>query len=92
MNSISNDLIPRVKCKRHEFKCDYGACIKKHKVCDNYPHCADGSDETEAACRKKRKRCLTSQYKCDSGSCISQVRKNLFNKTLYIIFIEACKT
>ena len=42
---------PPGQCKRDEFRCKSGECIKSAFVCDQYPDCKDHSDEgAEANC------------------------------------------
>ncbi|GMT03677.1 hypothetical protein PENTCL1PPCAC_25851, partial [Pristionchus entomophagus] len=38
------------KCSPSEFRCAGGDCILRDLVCDDVPHCSDGSDESEDRC------------------------------------------
>lgn len=48
-----NFLVKPGQCKRDQFRCRSGECIKSSFVCDRWPDCLDHSDEgADANCRK----------------------------------------
>ncbi|KRY71296.1 Low-density lipoprotein receptor-related protein 1B, partial [Trichinella pseudospiralis] len=50
-------------CKPGQFKCDDGFCLAKHRVCDRYIDCKDGSDELHCDCTPE-------EFQCEPGICI----------------------
>ncbi|KRT84439.1 lipoprotein receptor [Oryctes borbonicus] len=58
-------------CPTFLFKCNYGACIEKNKVCNGEKDCADNSDEEPPVCVKTTNNCAIYKYRCKNGECIS---------------------
>ena len=53
MLSILIFLVKPGQCRRDQFRCRSGECIKSSFVCDRVPDCLDHSDEgADANCRK----------------------------------------
>ncbi len=42
-------------------------------VCDDYPDCQDGNDESALTCDIPEGECLSCEYKCTNGRCINDV-------------------
>lgn len=63
---------PPGQCKRDEFRCKSGECIKSAFVCDQYADCRDHSDEgAEADCANRN--CDHFQIYCPaSGKCLNK--------------------
>lgn len=40
-----SELCSPIICQADQFKCHYGACISRQKVCNQNSDCVDGSDE-----------------------------------------------
>ncbi|KRX84314.1 Low-density lipoprotein receptor-related protein 1B [Trichinella sp. T6] len=73
-------------CKPGQFKCDDGFCLAKHRVCDRYIDCKDGSDELHCGLEKKifakktniqlnqlhisNLDCTPEEFQCEPGICI----------------------
>lgn len=66
------------RCRTRDFRCNYGACIKRLRSCDGKPHCADSSDETSIACLSKK--CRSTEFKCQYGACIREVIQQVQQK------------
>lgn len=68
------------ECKSDEFRCESGVkwrnytkCIKKHLVCDGYPHCNKAEDELKANCTTRV--CRNNEFNCNNGLCINNLYK-----------------
>lgn len=46
----SQHLTSFFRCPSYKFRCDYGACIDKNKLCDGVRDCLDDSDEYPDIC------------------------------------------
>lgn len=58
-------------CLKNQFMCDSGRCISKAYVCDGFPDCTGGEDETncpKSACGKDKFRCR------GDGVCLDRVK------------------
>ncbi|XP_071804919.1 uncharacterized protein [Asterias amurensis] len=60
-----------VTCGIDEFQCPDGVCLKSHLECDQFPNCADGSDEGTSCLEGL---CSMNEFECLSGGeCIPTV-------------------
>lgn len=58
-------------CMKNQFMCDSGRCISKAYVCDGFPDCTGGEDETN--CPKTT--CARDKFRCRSdGLCLDKTK------------------